>query len=82
MKRPLPLNMTYQDRMERLYGFLVQMGHVVNPVYKKDTEDQIDYLHVQVALSSEYPPGVASEYKKVVSLVDVNKPKSNDPGAA
>ncbi len=50
--------MTYQDRMERLCNFLVQMGHVVSPIYKEYTQDQIEYIHVQVALSSEYPKDV------------------------
>ncbi|GAO98918.1 hypothetical protein Cva_01588 [Caedimonas varicaedens] len=47
MKYP-PLHMSYNDRMERLYNFLLSLGLVVLPIC--DDEERIDYLHVRVDL--------------------------------
>lgn len=81
-----PLDMTYQDRMERLYNFLVQMGHVVYPIYKEGTHNEIECLQVKVALSSEYPAQRSSKTNvllpmkgsKVISLVTPTQTNSED----
>lgn len=77
---PPPLHMDYQSRMKRLYYLLIQSGLVVSASYKPGTKDDIDCIHVRVAISSDDPPGVVEEKTQnsasILSLVP--KPENKE----
>lgn len=47
---PPPLSMTRQERMKRLYDFLIGMGHMVFPKYNSNLE--IEFLTVSIDLAA------------------------------
>ena len=51
MKYP-PLSMSIYERNERLYEFLVSMGHIVSPILEEGTEN-IKHIYVSAGLFPE-----------------------------
>lgn len=45
-----PEHMDTWSRNERLYYFLIQMGHIVRPILVEGTTDKIEALHVTSSL--------------------------------
>lgn len=60
---------TKTERNARLYQYLLSMGLVVSPVFKKGTSD---ILHMYVSTSSESEPRVAEE--EFITFDSVNSP--------
>ncbi len=48
-----PQHMDKYTRNERLYNFLLQMGHVVSPIFAEGSTDKIEALHVSAELPVE-----------------------------
>ena len=71
MKYP-PLNMNIYERNARLYEFLVNMGHIVSPIFVEGTEN-IKHIYVTVGLFINNPqellqhtaaPGISSPVER------------------